>query len=178
VRASSERARVGNGDPDGTVLPVLTHVQRADVAERPVVGVTLCGKEVQRDDEVATARTLLARKPVKVVPVLDGSRYLGTVDARALEHAPDHASVGAFATAAVPAVTAGLTVGEALDVLDADGGQRLVVLAPDGVRYVGVVCLRGDRRRLCVETERLDLTEHDVATDIARVQTEDAAPAE
>jgi hypothetical protein len=42
---------------------------------------------------------------------------------------------------------------EALAALDRDGGKRLVILAGDGVSYVGLVCLRGDRERLCVDAE-------------------------
>ena len=43
---------------------------------------------------------------------------------------------------------------EALAALDAHGGTRLVVVG-EGDRYVGIVCLRGDRRRLCVDAARL-----------------------
>lgn len=140
----------------------MTHVQRAGVAGRPVIAVTLSGKELQLDDGVGSARALLARKPVKIVPVLDGLRYVGAVDVGALEDAADDEPVGAFAADLVPVAVAHTPVGEALGLLDATGGQRLVVLAADRERYVGVVCLRGDRRRLCVDTDRLELTAGDV----------------
>lgn len=42
-----------------------------------------------------------------------------------------------------------------LEALDAHGGTRLVVLQEDGATYVGLVCLRGDRERLCLDSERL-----------------------
>jgi predicted transcriptional regulator len=142
---------------------VITHVQRDDVAGRPVIAVTLCGKELQVDDQVGAARALLARKPVKIVPVLDGSRYVGAVDASVLGGAAEEAAIEAFTTDLVPVATADTSVDEALGLLDVTGGQRLVVLGPDRERYVGVVCLRGDRRRLCVDTERLGLTGRDVA---------------
>ena len=34
--------------------------------------------------------------------------------------------------------------------------SALVVLDEDEMTYVGLVCLRGDRHRLCVDTARLD----------------------
>ena len=53
------------------------------------------------------------------------------------------------ATAATPAL-------DALAILDAHGGTRLVVLDEDETTYVGLVCLRGDRRRLCVGRDRFE----------------------
>ena len=37
--------------------------------------------------------------------------------------------------------------------LDAHGPTRLVVLDVDRTTYVGIVCLRSDRERLCVDAE-------------------------
>jgi predicted transcriptional regulator len=130
------------------------HLDRSAVAHRPIAdAVTTRGKELSRDDRVAEARRLLGNESVRVLPVLDGARYLGAVDRESIPHdASDDEPVWQFASALVPTAYADMRTGDALVQLDRSGASRMVVLA-DRLTYVGVVCLRGDRRRLCVDAE-------------------------
>lgn len=137
---------------------MLVHLDRDEVAAFPASAITLRGKELQADDPAAAARALLARETVKVIPVLDGARYVGAVDSNVLAcAAAENVPVGHLATSLLPVAAATAPTREALQALDADGGSRLVVLDEDGATYVGLVCLRGDRRRLCLDSGRLGL---------------------
>ena len=90
---------------------------------------------------------------MRVLPVLDGTRYVGAVDRGSISDAPASAKVVYFASALVPTATAATPAAEALAALDRHGSNRLVVLDGDGASYVGVVCMRSDRERLCVDAE-------------------------
>jgi CBS domain-containing protein len=110
------------------------------------------GKELQLDDTAGAARLLLARHAVKTIPVLDGRRYVGAVDRELLATVGDDVPMHELATSSLlPTSAAATPAWDALAALDAHGGTRLVVLAADGETYVGIVCLRGDRDRLCVD---------------------------
>jgi CBS domain-containing protein len=134
---------------------MLSHASRSELGDEPVAALAVRGKELQLGSTVAAARRLLASRAVKVVPVLRGRRYVGAVDPEALAGAADDGSLGALARDLLPVATAQTPAGEALAALDAHGGTRLVVLEEDASTYVGIVCLRGDRDRLCVDRDRL-----------------------
>lgn len=136
---------------------MLLHLDRGELAGYSAAAIVVRGKELQAGEPASRARALFTRDPVRVVPVLDGARYVGAVDRETLAHATaDDVPVGELAQQIVPTVTASASAEKALAVLDADGGSRLVVLALDGTTYAGLVCLRGDRRRLCLEGDRLE----------------------
>jgi predicted transcriptional regulator len=128
----------------------LADLHRGELGQ-PVAAIAVRGKELQLDDTVASARRLFTRRAVKMVPVLDGDRYVGAVDRELLAAAPNEAPVRIVAEGLLPLVIATMPACDALDVLDAHGGTRLVVLGEDAATYVGIVCLRGDRERLCVD---------------------------
>lgn len=134
----------------------LSHVSRSELGDAPVSTIAVRGKELQVESTVGAARRLLARRAVKVVPVLSGRHYVGVVDQDVLAGQRDDLPVRVLARALVPIATARTPAREALAELDTHGGTRLVVLEGDEATYVGVVCLRGDRRRLCVDRTRLD----------------------
>lgn len=136
---------------------MITHLMRDEVADRPVADVTLPGKTLQGSELVSDARLLLKREAIKSVPVLAGGRYVGVIDRSSLDGVEDGQPVGRLAVGSVPTVTVASTAGAALEMLDAHGSSRLVVLAEDNATYVGLICLRGDRRRLCIDTDRLGL---------------------
>ena len=140
--------------PLGVQRP-LSHLDRGALGELPASAIAVAGKELSLDETAGRARALLARHAVKAVPVLDGRRYVGAVDRSLLERAPDDGTPLRDLVADVLPVTAASTpAASALEELDADGGTRLVVLSDDGIQtYVGIVCLRGDRARLCVDAE-------------------------
>lgn len=131
----------------------IVHRTRDELAERPIVeAITTRGKELLVGDTVAAARRLFLNESVLIVPVLDGLAYVGALDREAVaEGVPDSAAVGALVGPLVPTALATTATCDALGALDRDGANRLVVLAPDGSTYMGVVCIRSDRRRLCVD---------------------------
>lgn len=135
----------------------MFHLTRDELGDYPVGAVSLRGKHLQAGDPTHAARSLLAQRTVKVVPVLDGERYVGSVDRDLIAGAPDDDPVSTLATALLPVATAATPTREALQALDVDGGSRLVVVDADQTTYVGLVCLRGDRLRLCVDEQRLGL---------------------
>ena len=119
--------------------------------------ITTRGKELSVSDTVAVARLLFARHPVRALPVLDGATYVGAVTENAIDGAvPATSAVLPFASDALPTVVCDTPAPEALAVLDRDGGNRLIVLGSDNSTYVGIVCMRGDRKRLCVAAESFD----------------------
>jgi CBS domain-containing protein len=128
---------------------------RSDLAERPIAEtITTRGRELSADDTVATARRLFANRNVRVLPVLEGTTYLGSVERGSIDGVSDQAPVLLFAAGVVPTALATTPAAEALAELDRTGATRLVVLDGDGAGYVGLVCLRSDRERLCVDAER------------------------
>lgn len=132
---------------------MIYHLTRHELADLPVASAVMArGKELQADATAADARAIFRRGETLVLPVLDGDRYLGSVDRGLLGADHDDATIIAtLATAHVPVATASTPTAEALAWLDTHGGQRLVVVADDDNTYVGIVCLRTDRIRLCVD---------------------------
>jgi predicted transcriptional regulator len=152
-------------DRDSLPAPATVHCHRDEFASLPIsAAITTRGKELAVGDTVAVARRLFARHPVSVLPLLDGTAYLGVVTHDAIgEDVPAAAPVLSFASDALPTVVCDAPAPEALAILDRAGGKRLVVLCADKAAYVGLVCLRGDRKRLCVAAVPLDHPAHPVA---------------
>lgn len=125
----------------------LTGLSIADV-------VTSRGKELVAGDSVAAARRLFENDSVQVIPVLDGERYLGAVD-RAAVHSgiSDRTPIGTLVQDILPTCRTRTPALDALDALDQSGANRLVVLDDNEGSYRGLVCLRSDRVRLCVDAE-------------------------
>lgn len=134
----------------------MTTAERERLSERPVTAaLTARDRRLTPFDTVADATALFHNESVQVLPVvrIDG-RYLGAVDRASIDHlAPALAVVEALDENLLPVARAGATTGEALAALDRHGGTRLVVVEDDGVTYRGLVCLRSDRVRLCVDSE-------------------------
>lgn len=145
-------------DRDRAQGPMTVDRDRVEFDSRPIVAaITTRGKELAVGDTVAAARLLFALHPVRALPVLDGTRYVGAITEDAIDDTvPANSPVLPFASDTLPTVVSDTPAPEALAVLDRDGGNRLIVLGSDNVSYVGIVCLRGDRRRLCVAAEQLD----------------------
>jgi len=152
-------------DRDSRPTPATVHCHRDEFASLPVsAAITTRGKELVVGDTVAAARRLFARHPVSVLPVLDGTAYVGVVTQDAIgEDVPAAAPVLSFASDALPTVFCDTPAPEALAVLDSSGGKRLVVLCTHNSTYVGLVCMRGDRKQLCVAAVPLDHPTHPVA---------------
>lgn len=133
----------------------IVHRTRTDLAARPIgEAITTRGKELAVADTVAAARRLFANESVQVLPVLDGTAYIGAVDRDAIgDDVPATAAVTPFVSALLPTVIATTSTAGALAALDRDGSTRVVVLDADGATFVGLVCLRSDRERLCVDAE-------------------------
>jgi hypothetical protein len=132
----------------------IVHADLLEMADRPVRSViTVRGKELAADATVGDARTLFASSSVQLIPVLDGTTYLGAVSRDDIDGVGDDQPVTGFAQASPPTATASTPAGEALLALESDGGRRLVVLGDDGASYVGLVCVTRDRARLCIDAE-------------------------
>jgi len=132
----------------------IVHLTPDEVADFPVGEVTLEGKTLQVGESVDAAKRTLRSSTVKVLPVLDGRRYVGAVDGPTIEDAGGDAQLATLAQALVPLARETTRAGDALATLEAHGGTRLVVVDEDD-RYLGIVCLRGDRTRLCIDAARL-----------------------
>lgn len=137
----------------------MTTRTRASLADRPIAdALNESGRTLDVGDTAAAARALLANDAVRVVPVLEGGRYVGAVDRSLVGPAvPDDAPIGTIARHLLPTVPASLRAGEAFVLADGWRTLRLVVLAEDGATYLGIVCLRSDRERLCVHAGRADV---------------------
>lgn len=132
----------------------IVHLLRDEVLDFPVGEITIGGKVAQAHETVDAARHTLASSAVKVLPVLDGGRYVGAVDGSALDGVDGDASLASVARPLVPVEPESTSAGDALAALDAHGATRLVVVGTFD-RYVGIVCLRGNRERLCIDAARL-----------------------
>lgn len=133
---------------------VNSDVRASEASTRPIGEViTRRGKELRADDTVSAARQLFANESVRVVPVIDGSSYVGAVDRDTIAGAATSATMGSVASALVPTATAATPTADALADLDRHGTRRLVVLDDDGVTYVGLVCVRSDGEQLCIDAE-------------------------
>ena len=152
-------------DRDTPPGPTTIHRHRDEFAFLPIsAAITTRGKELAVGDTVGAARRLFARHPVSVLPVLDGTAYAGVVTQDVIgDDVPAVAPVLSFASDAFPTVVCDTPAPEALAALDRVGGKRLVVLCTDSATYVGLVCMRGDRKRLCVAAVPLDHPAHPVA---------------
>jgi predicted transcriptional regulator len=125
----------------------LTGLSIADV-------VTSRGKELVVGDTVGAARRVFENASVRVIPVLDGGCYIGAVDRAAVRSgSSDRVAIGTLVRDILPTCRSGTLALDALDALDASGANRLVVLDDNDGSYRGLVCLRSDRVRLCVDAE-------------------------
>ncbi len=132
-----------------------TTARRHELAARPVrEAITNRGKALSVLDTVAAARRLFENPSVRVVPVLEGTRYTGAVARTTVRGVPGNVGLGALADDLLTTATADTLTQEALGLLDASDSTRLVVLDTDGSTYIGLVCLRSDRETLCVGAPR------------------------
>jgi regulator of cell morphogenesis and NO signaling len=135
------------------VQPGTVDRRRADLAGCTIAdAITARGKELSPGDTVATARRLFTSRGVQLLPVLDGTAFVGAIDRDSVaSHVPADAAVDSLESVHVPTAIASTPAAEALARIDRTGAKRLVVLEPDGTTYVGLVCVRADRVRLCVD---------------------------
>lgn len=128
---------------------------RAALRGRPIAqAVNSRGRALDGTHTASDARSLLSNPSVAVIPVLDEGGYLGAVDGSALgPDVPDSTPLARLARPLLPTATASEPAEGALARLDRHGALRLVVLDEDERTYRGIVCLRSDRERICVDAE-------------------------
>ena len=132
----------------------IRHVTLEELADEPVVNaITVRGRELTTRSTVADARALFESRSVKVIPVLDGDQYVGAVGRDDVEGVADDEPALRHARATPPVATSITPTRRAVELLDEDGGSRLVVVAEDGRTYLGLLCLRGDRQGFCVDAD-------------------------
>ena len=130
------------------------NVHLADLLDRTAGEVvTVRGKELPVGATVADGRAIFASGSVRLIPLLYGAVYAGAVGRGALDGADDAAAIAGYATAQPPTAAASERVGDVVARLGEGSGRRVVVLGDDGRTYVGLMCLDGDRTRLCIDAE-------------------------
>lgn len=132
-------AVVGTTPEYPRVMPSPTEPTVSDVmVRRP--------KTFHADATVAEARIALDNPKVKMLLLVDGSRFRGAVTAIPDDAEPNTAAIG-FAEESLPTATVDMSVSEALERLDHRQNGRLVVL--DGEDLAGLVCLTTDGTEFC-----------------------------
>lgn len=128
---------------------------RGALTGRPIAhAVTSRGRVLDGAHTAGDARALLANPSVTTIPVLADRTYLGAVDPSALgPDVPDSTQLARLARPLLPIAIASEPAEDALSRLDRHGALRLVVLDEDERTYRGIVCLRSDRERICVDAE-------------------------
>jgi CBS domain-containing protein len=91
---------------------------------------------------VGQVRALLRNARVESVLLVDGAAYAGSIERAAVPAAAaDEAPARPYASRAHATVRPDEPVSRALELLDAAGGRRLVVLDDDGSTLRGLLCL-------------------------------------
>jgi CBS domain-containing protein len=103
-------------------------------------------KTLPADVTVAEARAALERASVKMLLLVDGSRFRGAVTEIPDEAVPERRAIE-FVDDSAPTVAESTPVSQALEQLDERSSGRLVVL--DGDELVGLVCLARDGVTFC-----------------------------
>ena len=99
---------------------------------------------------VAEARRAFENPRERLLLVARGDTYLGAIGRDALPaHVADDSTLAELVDDG-PRVRPDDPVADALALLDADAGERLPVVAPDG-RLVGLVCFNRRHRHFCVD---------------------------
>jgi CBS domain-containing protein len=107
-------------------------------------------KTLPPDATVADVRRLFERPTMRTVVIVDGTRFVGAIDRGDVpESARDEAPAAGFAQAD-GTVLPDTPVADALDRLAREGGERLVVIDPDGVTLRGLLCLTEHGTQFCV----------------------------
>jgi CBS domain-containing protein len=103
-------------------------------------------KTLPADVTVVDARNALEHASVKMLLLVDGSRFHGAVTDIPADADPSEPAIR-FASASTPTTSEDTPVSEALERIEHRPSGRLVVL--DGDRLVGLVCLTSDGTDFC-----------------------------
>jgi CBS domain-containing protein len=103
-------------------------------------------KTLPADVTVVEARNALEHASVKMLLLVDGSRFHGAVTEIPADADPSDPAIR-FASESTPTATEETPVSEALERIGHKPSGRLVVL--DGDRLVGLVCLTSDGSDFC-----------------------------
>jgi predicted transcriptional regulator len=109
-------------------------------------------KTLPVDSTVADLRAHFENPRVRTALLADDGRFAGAIAPEELPpEAPGHAPARDHARADLPAVGPEATMGEALELLDRRGDNRLIVLGDDGETLVGLLCLDRTGTGFCVD---------------------------
>src|SRR4029078_11078590 len=107
------------------------------MADPPLPSViTVRGKELAADATVGDARTLFASSSVQLIPVLDGTAYLGAGLRADIDGAGDDEPITGFAQASPPTATASTPAGEALPAVRSDRGRGALRVGGGGAPHI------------------------------------------
>ena len=128
----------------------MAKIARSAAAELSVAEVMLSRpKTLPHDSSVADLRRLFSNPHVRTALLVDGERYVGTV-----ERSTVTASIGDDEPASSfvgPAPTIGVDepITTAYQLLDSNADGRVVVLDRDGIALRGLLCLDSSRSSFC-----------------------------
>jgi CBS domain-containing protein len=125
-----------------------------DEAERRLVRDVMVRrpKTIAVDATVADVRVQFQNPSVQLALLSDGARFAGAIGREDVsDSAADDEPARGYARRDVPAVAPDASMRDALDVMEARGDHRLVVLDADGETLAGLLCLDRDRAGFCVE---------------------------
>jgi CBS domain-containing protein len=109
-------------------------------------------KSVPREATVAEVRRKFEKPGLRTLLVVDGDAFCGTIERTDLpDSVPDEAPALDYARADAERVPPDLPVAEAMPLLEQDPEGRLVVVDPDGVTLRGLLCLKRDGERFCLD---------------------------
>jgi CBS domain-containing protein len=107
-------------------------------------------KTLPAETTVGELRELFANPKVRLALLADGDHFAGALERDTIPDDVDgDKPAREFARTDIPTVRPDAPVDEALEVMNADGRRRLVVLDADGSTLRGLLCLTSDRSGFC-----------------------------
>lgn len=148
----SARARAGATlAADDAVTCERAQVTRGDAARYLVGDVMLRHpKTLPGNARVDEARQFFADAKVISAVIVDGTAFVGLLERSDVPSLlPGSSPIRTFARRDIATITPDRPVADAVDILDAGGLARLVVLESDGVTLAGLLCLDRKRAGFC-----------------------------
>lgn len=136
---------------DDAVTCDLAQVTR-EAATRQLVGDVMLRhpKTLPGNTRVDQARRFFEDSKVISALIVDGTAFVGLLERSDLPSLlPGTSPVRTFVRREIATITPDRPVSEAVDILDAGGLARLVVLESDGVTLAGLLCLDRKRAGFC-----------------------------
>ena len=122
-------------------------------ARSMTVGEVMIGapKTLPADATVAEVRRLFERPSMRTVLLTEGRAFAGAIERDGVPaEAPDGAPARAYVQPEPVIATPGMAMPDAIELLEARGEPRLVVLGDDGETLAGLLCANANGTGFCV----------------------------